>query len=83
MKKRKLTSLALKKQIVSSLNQSIMGGADKTDVFTVTCARPVGNCTVALTVQPEVCNSLPRPLSNCTVAYSVQVWCNQSLDVKC
>lgn len=83
MKKRKLNSLVLKKQIVSSLNQSIVGGEDKTDVFTVTCARPIGNCTVALTVQPEVCNTLPRPLGNCTVANTVQVWCNQSGDKRC
>ncbi|WP_046744513.1 hypothetical protein [Kordia zhangzhouensis] len=83
MKKRKLTNLHLAKQVISSLEQRILGGEDKTDPFTVTCARPVSDCTVALTVQPEVCNTLPRPLSNCTVAYSVQVWCNQSMDVKC
>ncbi|MEM6685030.1 MAG: hypothetical protein AAF617_04460 [Bacteroidota bacterium] len=83
MKKRKLTSLVLKKQTVSSLHQSVMGGADKTDVFSVTCAIPVSDCTIALTAQPAVCASLPRPLSNCTVALSVQVWCNQSKDVKC
>ncbi|KAB8154887.1 hypothetical protein EZY14_003125 [Kordia sp. TARA_039_SRF] len=83
MKKKKLNKFMLKKQIISSLNEAIKGGNDKTDPFTVTCARPVGNCTVALTVQPEVCNTLPRPLSNCTVAYSVQDWCNQSVDVKC
>jgi len=80
MKKRKLTALSLKKQVVSSLNQSITGGADQK--FTVTCARPVGNCTIALTVQPHVCQTLPRPLGNCTVALSVQVWCN-SFDAKC
>ncbi|WP_157560070.1 hypothetical protein U8527_13465 [Kordia algicida OT-1] len=56
MKKRKLTSLSLKKKTVSSLNQTIVGGSDKTDFFTQTCARPIGNCTIALTVQPAVCN---------------------------
>jgi len=83
MKKRKLTPLVLKKKTVSTLNQTIVGGNDKTNVFTVTCARPIGDCTIALTVQPEVCATLPRPLSDCTVAFSVQVWCNQSVDVKC
>lgn len=81
MKKRKLTALSLKKQVVSSLNQTITGGND--EKFTVTCAIPVSDCTIALTVQPDVCNSLPRPLSNCTIALSVQVWCNQTFDVKC
>lgn len=56
MKKRKLNSLSLKKKTISSLNQSIVGGAAKTDYFTQTCARPIGNCTIALTVQPLVCN---------------------------
>jgi hypothetical protein len=56
MKKRKLNSLSLKKQVVSSLNQSIVGGADSpSQIFTVSCARPIGNCTIALTVQPLVC----------------------------
>ena len=82
MKKRKLTSLNLKKQVISSLNQSQIGGGND-EKFTVTCAKPVGNCTIALTVQPQVCETLPRPLGNCTVQLSVQVWCNQSLDVKC
>ncbi len=81
MKKRKLTALSLKKHVISSLNQTITGGAD--DKFTVTCARPVSDCTIALTVQPEVCNTLPRPLSNCTVALTVQDWCNQTFDAKC
>ncbi|MFK7748751.1 MAG: class I lanthipeptide [Kordia sp.] len=65
MKKRKLNSLSLKKQRISSLNESIIGGANKTDVFTVTCARPIGNCTIALTVQPLVC-----------ALYSLQYDCN-------
>ncbi|QHI39319.1 hypothetical protein IMCC3317_47290 [Kordia antarctica] len=82
MKKRKLTTLNLKKQVVSSLNQnSVNGGVDQK--FTVTCAIPVGNCTIALTVQPHVCQTLPRPLGNCTVQLSVQVWCNQTFDAKC
>ncbi|MEM6721981.1 MAG: hypothetical protein AAF611_21820 [Bacteroidota bacterium] len=55
MKKRKLNSLSLEKQVVSSLNQTVVGGADKTGGFTISCARPIGNCTVALTVQPLVC----------------------------
>ncbi|WP_046756059.1 hypothetical protein [Kordia jejudonensis] len=81
MKKQKLNGLHLKKQVVSALNQeNIVGGAD--EKFTQTCARPIGNCTIALTVQPAVCQTLPRPLGNCTVQYSIQVWC-QSLDVKC
>ncbi len=76
MKKRKLNGLHLKKQIVSALNQdSILGGLAANDKFTVTCARPVSECTVALTVQPDVCYTLPRPLSGCTVQYSIQVWC--------
>jgi hypothetical protein len=81
MKKRKVAALSLKKQVVSSLNQTITGGAD--EKFTVTCAIPVSECTIALTVQPHVCNTLPRPLGNCTVALTVQVWCNQTFDVKC
>lgn len=80
MKKKKIKSLALKKHVISSLNGEITGGNDKD--FTVTCAIPVSNCTVALTVQPKVCESLPRPLGNCTVALSVQVWCN-TLDKNC
>lgn len=81
MKKRKLNGLQLTKQVVSALNQDhILGGAD--EKFTITCARPVGNCTIALTVQPDVCNSLPRPLGNCTIQYSVQFWC-KSQDKKC
>ncbi|WP_298517833.1 hypothetical protein [uncultured Kordia sp.] len=55
MKKRKLKSLSLEKQVVSSLNETIVGGVNKTDGFTITCARPIGNCTIALTVQPLVC----------------------------
>ncbi|WP_420573007.1 hypothetical protein [Kordia sp.] len=55
MKKRKLSSLNLKKNTVSSLNESINGGLEKTGLFSQTCARPIGNCTVALTVQPLVC----------------------------
>jgi hypothetical protein len=82
MKKRKLNSLHLKKQVISSLNHSILGGG-KEDPFSVTCARPVGDCTIALTVQPAVCNTLPRPLSDCTVALTVQAWCLQSGDNKC
>jgi hypothetical protein len=81
MKKRKLTALSLKKRVVSSLNYRINGGTD--EKFTVTCASPVSNCTIALTVQPHVCQTLPRPLGNCTVALSVQVWCNQTFDAKC
>lgn len=82
MKKRKLNGLQLKRQVVSSLNQnSVNGGVD--EKFTVTCAIPVSECTIALTVQPEVCASLPRPLGNCTIQYSVQVWCNNSLDKYC
>lgn len=81
MKKRKVAALNLKKHVISSLNQTITGGID--DKFTVTCAMPVSDCTIALTVQPDVCNTLPRPLSNCTVALSVQVWCNQTFDAKC
>ena len=81
MKKRKLNGLQLKKQVVSALNQSsILGGVD--DKFTVTCARPVSDCTIALTVQPHVCHTLPRPLGNCTVQYSIQVWC-QTQDKNC
>lgn len=54
MKKKKINSLNLKKQVVSSLNGKITGGGAK-EQFTITCARPIGNCTVALTVQPIVC----------------------------
>ena len=75
MKKRKFTSLQLNKQVISSLKDQILGGAAAEDKFTVTCARPVSDCTIALTVQPEVCKTLPRPLSECTVAYTVQDWC--------
>lgn len=82
MKKRKLNGLHLKKQIVSALNQNtILGGAAE-EKFTVTCAIPVSNCTIALTVQPHVCQTLPRPLGNCTVQYSIQVWC-QTLAKDC
>lgn len=81
MKKKKLNGLQLTKQVVSSLNGTqIIGGAD--DKFTVTCARPISDCTIALTVQPDVCQTLPRPLGNCTVQNSVQVLC-QSVDQKC
>ncbi|WP_430412905.1 hypothetical protein [Kordia sp.] len=75
MKKRKLNGLQLQKQVVSALNQDSITGGLANEKFTVTCARPVSNCTIALTVQPLVCQSLPRPLGNCTVQYSVQVWC--------
>ncbi|WP_298423092.1 hypothetical protein [uncultured Kordia sp.] len=75
MKKRKLNGLQLKKQVVSALNQNSITGGAANEKFTVTCARPIGNCTIALTVQPEVCHTLPRPLGNCTVQYSIQVWC--------